>query len=137
MGKTSINKKGKGIGAERELLHQFWQNDWVCVRVAGSGSQQYPAPDVLASRGDRKIVMEVKVVESNRKYFKNQEIKDLDFFAEKFGAESWIGVKFPESQWYFLPTLTLEETKGGNFVVDLIDMKKGKGFTFEEMINEN
>ncbi len=133
----SFNKKGKGIGAERELLHLFWKHNWVCIRVAGSGSQQYPAPDVLASRGDRKIVMEVKVVKEYKKYFKQEEIKDLDFFAEHFGAESWVGVKFPEGQWYFQPTIMLDKTNGGNFVVDLISAKKGSAFSFEEMIEQN
>jgi len=127
------NTKAKGTSAENELIHRFWDNKWVCVRVAGSGSTQYPAPDLLASRGDKKIVMEVKVVNDTKKYFKEQEIKDLNFFAEKFGTESWVGVKFQESQWYFIPTFELEETKSGNYKIDLIQMKR-QGFTFEEMI---
>ena len=63
------NKKGKGTAAENELIHRFWENEWVCVRVAGSGSTKYPAPDLLASNGHRKIVMEVKMVNATKKYF--------------------------------------------------------------------
>jgi Holliday junction resolvase len=127
------NKKGKGIAAENELLHKFWENQWACIRVAGSGSTRYPAPDILTSRGDRKIVMEIKVINATKKYFTNQEILDLQFFASKFAAEAWVGVKFAESQWYFIPTSELEITKSENFVVDLITMKR-KGFEFEDMI---
>lgn len=127
------NRKAKGTAAENELIHKFWDNNWVCVRVAGSGSTQFPSPDLLASRGDKKIVMEVKVVNDVKKYFTNQEILDLNFFAEKFGTEAWVGVRFQENQWYFMPTFQLEQTKSENFKVDLITMKR-EGFTFEEMI---
>lgn len=134
MGKRFVrNKKAKGTAAENELIHKFWDNEWVCVRVAGSGSTQFPSPDLLASRGDKKIVMEVKVVNDTKKYFKSQEILDLNFFAEKFATESWVGVKFEGNQWFFIPTSELEETKSGNFKIDLITMKR-QGFTFEEMI---
>ena len=142
------NKKAKGTTAENELVHQFWDNKWVCIRVAGSGSTQYPAPDILASgsgstqypapdilasRGDKKIVMEVKVVNDVKKYFTGQEIRDLNYFGEKFGAESWVGVKFQQNQWYFCPTTELEETKAENYKIDLITMKR-QGFKFDEMI---
>jgi len=127
------NKKAKGTAAENELIHDFWNNNWVCVRVAGSGSTQYPAPDLLASRGDKKIVMEVKVVNSVKKYFKKQEIEDLQLFATKFGAEAWVGIKFEKNQWFFIPTSELEETKAQNYVISLIEMKR-KGFSFNEMI---
>lgn len=126
------NKKAKGTAAENELIHRFWDNEWVCVRVAGSGSTKYPAPDLLASNGAKKIVMEVKVVNAAKKYFTGQEVRDLEFFGEKFGAEPWVGVKFEGNQWFFLPTSELDETKSENYVISLIDMKR-KGFQFEEM----
>jgi Holliday junction resolvase len=127
------NKKAKGTAAENELLHMFWDNEWVCVRVAGSGSTQFPAPDLLASNGHRKFVMEIKTLSATKKYFTGQEIRDLEFFGLKFGAEAWVGIKFPESQWFFLPTSELEETSGGNYVIDIVSMKR-KGFTFEDLI---
>lgn len=133
MPKKFFNKKGKGTVAERELVHKFWENDWVCIRVAGSGSSKYPSPDILASNGQTKIVMEVKTVNDTKKYFTGQEIRDLNFFAEKFGAESWVGVKFLENQWYFIPTSELDITASENYVIDIIKMKR-QGFIFEDMI---
>ena len=128
------NKKAKGTAAENELIHKFWETgDWVCVRVAGSGSTKYPSPDLLASRGDKKVVMEVKVTNSAKKYFAGQEIRDLEYFAQKFGAQAWIGVKFAQNQWYFIPTSELDVTKSVNYVISLIDMKR-KGFAFNEML---
>ena len=133
MARSIRNKKAKGTAAENELIHMFWDKEWVCVRVAGSGSTKYPAPDLLASNGFKKIVMEVKVVNSVKKYFTGQEIRDLEFFADKFGAMPWVGVKFEGNQWFFIPTSELEQTKSENYVIDLITMKR-KGFQFEEMI---
>ena len=133
MARSIRNKKAKGTAAENELVHNFWDNEWVCIRVAGSGSTKYPAPDILASNGYKKIVMEVKTVNATKKYFTRQEIKDLEYFGEKFGAESWVGVKFSENQWFFLPSSELDETPSENYVVDLIKMKRS-GFTFDEMI---
>lgn len=133
MAKILRNKKAKGTSAENELIHLFWENNWVCVRVAGSGSTKYPSPDILASNGYKKIVMEVKVVSDSKKYFTGQQIRDLDYFAQKFGAESWVGVKFIENQWYFIPTSELEITKSKNYSIDLISMKR-RGFNFDEMV---
>lgn len=133
MARIIRNKKAKGTAAENELIHSFWDNGWVCVRVAGSGSGRYPAPDLLASRGDKRIVMEVKVINDVKKYFTGQEIRDLEFFAEKFGAQAWVGIKFAENQWHFIPTSELEMTKAENYAIELITMKR-KGFIFEEMI---
>ena len=77
--------------------------------------------------------MEVKVVNGVKKYFTGQEIRDLNYFAEKFGAEAWVGVKFEGGQWFFIPTSELDMTKSENYVVDLIKMKR-QGFNFEEFI---
>lgn len=126
-------RKAVGTLGENELVEEFWNNNWVCVRVAGSGSTKHPAPDLLASRGDRKIVLEIKVVSASKKYFTQKEITELDFFAGQFGAESWVGVKFNNNEWFFSPTSELEVTKTGNFVCDIIQLKR-KGFKFQEMI---
>ena len=77
-------RKKKGTLAENELIHKFWESKkgWVAVRVAGSGSSRFPSPDILASRGDRKLVFEIKTVGDIKKYFTNQEILDLQYFAE-------------------------------------------------------
>jgi len=127
------NKKGKGTAGENELIHNFWETgNWVCVRVAGSGSTQFPAPDLLASNGFKRVVMEIKVVNGVKKYFTGQEIRDLNYFADKFGAEAWVGIKFEGGQWFFIPTSELDVTKTQNYVITLIDMKR-KGFSFDEL----
>ncbi len=131
--KSPRYRKRAGTNAENELIHKFWENGWCCVRVAGSGSTRYPAPDLLAGNSHRKIVFEIKVVSGVKKYFTNQEILDLEFFAKTFGSESWVGVQFETKEWFFIPTSELQKTKSENYVIDLITMKK-VGFKFEEVI---
>lgn len=127
------NKKAKGTIFENELIKKFWENGFACLRAAGSGSNSHPTPDVLASNSIKKIALELKVVNSNKKYFTKKEIDELKYFSSVFGCESWVGIKFIENQWFFLPTSELKETKQENYVISLIDMKNF-GFKFEEMI---
>ncbi len=47
MGISHARRKSKGSAAERELIHKFWANSWGAIRVAGSGSSQFPSPDIL------------------------------------------------------------------------------------------
>ena len=126
------NKKQKGTNAERELINKFWDNKFAAIRVAGSGSTKFPAPDILAGNSLKKIALEIKVVNKTKKYFTKKEINELEIFSKKFGCESWIGIRFIERQWFFLPTSELKKTNL-NFTIDLISMKR-KGFTFKEMI---
>jgi Holliday junction resolvase len=127
-----INTKAKGTKAENDLIHKFWENDFACLRSAGSGSNKYPTPDIIASNNLKKLALEIKVVNSTKKYFKKKEIKELEKFSKMFGAQSWVGIKFIGNQWFFIPTSELKE-KEESFMIDLISCKR-IGFNFEEMI---
>ncbi len=128
-----MNKKGKGITGERELIHKFWQAEpWVAHRIAGSGSSKYPSPDIIASNNIRKLVIECKCSSNTTLYIPKKEIEELKRFGEMFGAESWVGVKFQKEQWFFLNLEDLQETKS-NYSIKL-DNAKSKGLLFEELI---
>ena len=108
-----MNLKKKGIDAERELIHLFWQHGWACIRSAGSGSTQFPSPDILAGNIIRKIAIESKVSSIPNKYFDKNEIKQLKNFCDYFGSEPWIAVKFKGKSWYFFNIEDLKETPKG------------------------
>jgi len=126
-----MNRKAKGTGAERELIHSFWLNSWAAVRVAGSGSMRYPSPDVLASNKKRKIAIECKTTKSKYQYLTKDEIRELKQFSFLFGAEPWVGIKF-KTDWYFISLDDMKETEK-NFVVT-IELAKQKGLTFNELL---
>ena len=130
-----MSLKSKGINAERDLIHKFWStNSWSAVRIAGSGSMKYPSADILASNKLRKLAIECKVTKGYKKYFEKKEIAALKKFADMFGAEPWIAVKFKSYDWHFVSLEDLEETDK-NFVIG-VDAAKSRGLLFEEIVNK-
>lgn len=127
-----MNTKAKGTKGERELVKIFNENGWVCIRAAGSGSSQYPSPDVLAGNAVRRVAIECKVTKDNKKYLLEEEIGQLRTFANKFGAEGWVGVKFPSEPWYFLMLEDIKNT-GKCWAVSL-ELAKRKGLKVEELL---
>ncbi len=127
-----MSRKTKGINAERELIHMFWNNQWPSVRIAGSGSMKYPSADILASNKVRKLAIECKTSKNQKKYLTKDEIEQLKLFADIFGAEPWLAVKFNKQPWYFLNIEDLKTTKKG-YSVNL-DIIKLKGLLFDELI---
>ena len=133
-----INRKAKGSKGERELVKFFNENSFSCIRTAGSGSSKYPAPDILAGNAIRRLAIECKVTKDKKKYFPQAEIDQLKAFSSNFGAESWIGVKFPNNDWYFLMLEDLENT--GKCWLASLEKAKLRGLNKEELLqlsNEN
>ncbi|OIO61855.1 Holliday junction resolvase [Candidatus Woesearchaeota archaeon CG08_land_8_20_14_0_20_47_9] len=127
-----MSRKSKGINAERELIHLFWEHGWAAIRVAGSGSSKYPSPDVLAGNNLRRVAVECKTCHDLKKYFKKKEIHELKEFAALFGAEPWVGIRFDTLEWYFLSIDDLEETDAG--YAASLQLVKLKGLIFSEII---
>lgn len=128
-----MNRKAKGTKGERELVKLFNEAGWSCVRIAGSGSSKYPSPDILAGNAARRVAIECKVTKDQKKYFPDDEIEQLRTFSQRFGAESWIGVRFPGEQWYFLMLEDLDKTPGSSLVS--LDLARRKGLTVEELMD--
>jgi holliday junction resolvase Hjr len=129
-----LNRKSKGTNAERDLIHKFFDNDWVAIRSAGSGSMQNPSPDILAGNNTRRLAIEAKAVNDLKKYFTAKEVDELVYFANKFGAEPWVAVHFDRIDWFFLNIEDLEKTEK-SYLVD-IKIAKRKGLSFEQLIGK-
>lgn len=128
-----MSLKSKGIGYERELIHLFWNTgEWAAMRVAGSGSIQYPSADILAGNAARKMAIECKSSKKNNIYIPKQDIEDLQTFAQRFGAEPWIAVRFAKTDWHFISMDNIEFTE--NNAVITTDNIKQKGLLFSEVI---
>ena len=128
-----MNTKSKGTVAERELIQMFWDNGWAAFRAAGSGSARHPCPDVIAGNVLRKLAVECKRSQRPYQYLTKVEIDALTAFSARFGAESWVGVKFDRIGWYFIMLEDLRETREG-YVVDE-DIARNRGLLFEELIS--
>lgn len=131
-----MGKKAKGINAERELLHKFWDTGkWIALRAPASGAIRYPCPDLLVGNLIRKLAIECKTTKNTKQYLKQKQVDELRHFAEVFGAEPWIGVRFDHMQWYFMNLEDMEITEGNNYVITIENAKR-KGLLFEELALE-
>lgn len=130
-----MNRKTKGTNGERELVKFFNESGWGCIRIAGSGSSRYPSPDILAGNAVRRIAVECKVTKDQKKYLLVDDVEQLMTFSQKFGAESWIAIRFPGGEWFFLMPEDLEKT-GSGFAASL-DLARRKGLTPAEIILNN
>lgn len=127
-----MSHKSVGINGERDLVHKFWARGWAAIRVAGSGSQRYPAPDLLVGNRNRRLAVECKVCGEDNKYIEKKDIADLKQFATMFGAEPWIAVKFQKTDWLFITLDDLEETDK-NWVAN-IETAKRRGLLVDEVV---
>ncbi len=127
-----LNKKAKGSNSERDLIHKFNNNGWVAIRSAGSGSMQYPSPDILAGNNLRRLAIECKATADTKKYLTKKEVDELVFFANRFGAEPWIAVKFNNIDWFFINIEDLDKTEK-SYAIDIPTAKR-KGLGFEQLI---
>ena len=120
--------KAKGSRTERELLKLFWEHDYWCIRVAGSGSMPLPCPDLLAGKQGKSVAIECKSSKSNRVLISNEQVEELKEFAKGFGAESWIGVRFDKMPWYFVHPKDLKQDNKHHSISKDVALKKGIAF---------
>ena len=128
-----MSQKSKGSNAERELIHLFHAIEgWSAVRVAGSGSNKYPCPDIVAGNGERYLAIECKATREATRYIEKEDLEQLSIFGQRFGAEAWLGVRFMNEQWYFLKVEELKDT-GKNVAISK-ELAQTKGRTFNQLI---
>jgi len=128
-----MSRKSKGINAERELIHKFWNTGiWVAARCAGSGSMVYPSPDIIASNGNAVLVIECKSNKGDCIYLTKKEVQELNTFSKLFKALPIIGARFDRKEWSFINLDDLKETEK-SFVISH-NLVKEKGVDFNRLI---
>ena len=130
-----MSRKSKGIAAEREIFHKFWQAGWAAIRVAGSGSTSMPSADILCGNAIRRLAIECKTVKDDRKYIPQEDMKSFIDFARKFGAEPWIAIKFSHRGWFFINPEDMKVTNASHGI-DFASAQN-KGLSFEELIGDS
>ncbi|WP_302083414.1 Holliday junction resolvase Hjc [Salinibaculum rarum] len=121
------NSNTKGDRRERELVNLLDGDGFAVMRAPASGSAtERELPDILAGDSGNFYAIEAKSSGGDPIYIDEEEVKDLLFFAENFGAEPRIGVRFDHesgdpgygndnvSGWYFFHPDELYETNSGN-----------------------
>lgn len=119
------NSNSKGDRRERELVNRLDEEGCAVMRAPASGSAtERELPDVLAGDGENFFAIEAKSSAGDPIYIDGEEIEALLFFANNFGAQAKVGVRFDREDWYFFDVEDLYETDGGNYRV-----KKEKALT--------
>ena len=125
------NMNQKGAKTERELVHLFWAQEWAACRVAGSGRQNYPAPDVIANKQGINLAIECKATKAESQYLEKREVEELKAYAARAGARALIALRFNNTPWIFLNPEDLDETPS-SFVATK-EKAQLRGTTFEQL----
>lgn len=108
----------KGERRERELVNLFDGVGFAVMRAPASGSAtERDLPDVLAGNGDVFYAIEAKSSSGNPIYLDAEEVAGLVFFAENFGANPRIAIRFDAEDWAFFDPAGLYVTEAGNYRV--------------------
>lgn len=110
------NSSEKGDRTERELVNELDEREFAVMRAPASGAAtKRELPDVLAGNGVLFLAIEAKASGKDKVYIDGEEVEDLQYFAEQFGADAWIGVRFDRRDWYFFRPEDCYVTDGGNY----------------------
>jgi Holliday junction resolvase len=121
---NSIPTLPQGIDEERSLVNILWRKGFAVMRAPASGSAtKRPLPDIIAGSKKRglQFAIEVKTTRSNTLYIENDSLCQLVEFAQTFGCDPFLAVKFrgQRTSWLFLKPGQLQLTKGRNYKVTL------------------
>src|SRR6056297_3649569 len=127
----SANRKGDR--RERELVNELDAAGFAVMRAPASGSAtERDLPDVLAGDGEDFSAIEAKSSAGDPIYLDGQEVENLVYFSQNFGAKPRIGVRFDREDWYFFHPADLYTTDGGNYRVKK-ETALSEGTDFDEL----
>lgn len=92
----------KGSAAERELIELFFNHGFAVIRAAGSGTNVFSAPDLVALRSDLRFGIESKAWGSNNLSIPVVQFEDLVNWCKKGGCQALFAWKYPREGWFFL-----------------------------------
>jgi len=108
-----MSNYSKGSRGENELGGIFEDAGYVWIRSAGSGSGQRELPDIFVAKEGHLLAIEVKRWNNDvgYSYLSQGEVDDLEWFADQFGAEPWIFVRFDYGEWGAFVSDELKKTE--------------------------
>jgi Holliday junction resolvase len=131
----SANRKGDR--RERELVNRLDEAGFAVMRAPASGSAtDRDLPDVLAGDDGQFYAIEAKSSSGDPIYLSGEEVEALIYFAQNFGANARIAVRFDREDWYFFHPGDLYTTDGGNYRVKK-ETALADGTDFEELVGHS
>jgi Holliday junction resolvase len=131
----SANRKGDR--RERELVNRLDEAGFAVMRAPASGSAtDRDLPDVLAGDGERFYAIEAKSSGGDPIYLDGEEVESLIYFAQNFGANARIAVRFDREDWYFFHPGELYTTDAGSYRVKK-ETALAEGTDFAELVGSS
>ncbi len=118
-----MTRYNKGANAERELIKELHKAGFAVTRVAGSGVNPLPCPDVIALKAGRIIAFECKAWKGNYLAITHENMDEESDWAEIAGGEFYIGWKVPREGWLFVGKNHFHKTEK-NYMISLHEAKK-------------
>lgn len=125
----------KGANAERELIKLLAKHDFAVLRVAGSGTNPLPCPDVVALKDGIAIAIECKAKKGQYLPISVEQIEEEQGWAKMAGSKFLVAWKVPRKGWLFLEVKHFRK-KEKNYMIKL-DEAFAHTISFENVCNLN
>jgi holliday junction resolvase Hjr len=112
----------KGANAERELIKELHSAGFAVTRVAGSGVNPLPCPDVIALKAGKVIAFECKAWKGQYLAIPHENMDEEIQWAQIAGSEFFIAWKIPREGWLFVAPDKFHRT-GKNYMISLHEAK--------------
>ena len=113
----------KGADAERELIKALWSAGLAVLRVAGSGVNPLPCPDVVALSPKKTLAFECKAWKGNHLAISIENMSEELEWSERAGADFFIAWKVPRKGWLFVKPSAFHKTSK-NYMLSLHEARK-------------
>lgn len=101
-----------GANHERQLLNRLKSAGYIGIRAAKS-----TCPDLLVGKAGRVLAIECKYTAKDALYLPKSEVLFLNGFADAFGCEAILALKFGRKDWFFLPARQLNANGNGYCII--------------------
>lgn len=125
----------KGANAERELIQMLWQKGFAAARMAGSGKNVLPMPDLIALGKNKKLIFECKAWDKSSLTIETLKMNELFEWQKRSNVELVIAWKVPHKGWLFLLPKHLHKTPKSHSI-SLKDAFS-KGIKLEALLGTN
>lgn len=102
LGGKLMTRYNKGASAERELIKQLFKAGFAVTRVAGSGVNPLPCPDVIGLKDGKILAFECKAWKGKYLAISKENMDEEQSWADIAGGELYIAWKIPREGWLFV-----------------------------------
>jgi Holliday junction resolvase len=113
----------KGANAERELIKDLDKLGFAVLRVAGSGVNPLPCPDVVALKNGKIIAFECKAKKGDYLSITHEQMEEEIGWSKKAGALFLIAWKVPRKGWLFFRSENFRK-KAKSYMIKLDEAKE-------------